>query len=956
MATRQTSTVVTTVGRAVGEHRRELVWLGAIALGLLAGVSLVGRHPDDPTWTRPDVTGVREVLNPGGWLGANVADLLYRLLGVGAWVAVLVLLGVAVLRLADRTVGAWWRWLGGVGAGWLTLAGLARIVDPTDADPVHPAGWMGTSLASVLEGVLGSVGSWIVLGVAWVACLGVVFRVSWGEVTDRVVERVEAEVPRVRDAAKAAGGTAGAWAKAGLAGLWSVLVAFLVGLGRLVLRGLQRAWIWTRRTAGEMWHAITHRDDHTDDPAWLRTAARDRRSTSGMGGSALEDMTDVRGGTVVRPDTDVAPPTSPDVEVTWDPTRAPPEGGAVHELLDMFPEFGHRHGATDAGPSTRASTSPPPERHAEIDDTLDDEEEEEDEDEVPVAPVPPATREAPAMARASAPAPSKPAPAPAPAPPPAVPLPVAASLVSDAPHGRPVVEAAEGLRDTPSQDDGGAVAARPSLYFELPPLNLLDPVPEQHAEFDEDELAELAAAVEESLASFKVTGRVTNVRVGPVVTTFEFLPDAGISVRKVANLTDDLAMALSARSVRVLAPIPGKGVVGIEVPNDTRMTIYLREMLGSPAFRKAKGALPVVIGKDVEGRPVVTDMAKMPHLLIGGTTGSGKSVGVNVLLMSMLFTKTPDELRLLLIDPKQLEFSAYADIPYLLHPVVKKADDAAVVLDWACREMDRRYKLLSEWNARNITNFNKKLEKELRDWNREKAWRFAPEGWEGEDPPPPPEAMPYIVIVIDELADLMMVAKKDVETSVVRLAQLARACGMHLIVATQRPSVDVVTGLIKSNMPTRIAFQLRSVTDSRTVLDAGGAEKLLGRGDMLMLPNDGGELRRIHGPFVEDDEVLRVVEFLKKQRKPQYIASIARAADAGGFEGIEDDGELDELYEDAVALVTDKGKASTSMIQRHLKIGYNRAARIIDQMESAGVVGPADGARPREVLVGFDGA
>jgi DNA segregation ATPase FtsK/SpoIIIE-like protein len=511
------------------------------------------------------------------------------------------------------------------------------------------------------------------------------------------------------------------------------------------------------------------------------------------------------------------------------------------------------------------------------------------------------------------------------------------------------VEAAEGL-ELRVVDDGGAVADRSTLYFELPALNLLDPVPEQHATINEDDLRELALTVEASLASFKVTGKVTNVRVGPVVTTFEYLPDQGISVRRIAGLQDDLAMALCAVSVRVVAPIPGKGVVGIEIPSTTRMTIYLRELLASEEFRTTQAALPVILGKDVEGRPMVADLAKMPHVLIGGTTGSGKSVGVNGMLMSLLFTRTPEELRLLLVDPKKLEFESYADVPHLLHPVVTEAKGAAAALAWACREMDRRYELLARWATRNISNYNKKVEREARQWTREKARRYAPKDWPEDVPAPQPEVLPYIVIVIDELADLMMVAKKDVQDSIVRLAQMARACGMHLMIATQRPSVDVVTGIIKSNLPTRMSFKLRSVIDSRTILDQGGAEKLLGQGDMLYLPG-AGEVQRCHGPFVSDDEVNRVMDFLRAQREPDYIETIT-ADPAEAVVDEVDPTEQDDLFNEAVDIVLKSGKASTSMIQRHLKIGYNRAARIVDLMEQAGIVGPADGSRPRDVLIG----
>ena len=479
-------------------------------------------------------------------------------------------------------------------------------------------------------------------------------------------------------------------------------------------------------------------------------------------------------------------------------------------------------------------------------------------------------------------------------------------------------------------------------------MSLLDIVPEQKASFNPEDLRQLAQVVEETLSSFKVNGEVTDVRVGPVVTIFEFLPAAGVSVRKIANLSDDLCMALRATSVRIVAPIPGKGVVGIEIPSSNRLTIFLRELMASDQFRSSNMALPCVIGKDVEGGSVVTDLTKMPHLLIGGTTGSGKSVGVNGILMSLLYTCTPENLRMLLIDPKKLEFKLYQGIPHLLHPVVTEAKGAASALAWACREMDQRYELLARWDTRNIVNYNNKVDRELKNWTKQKAIKYAPPGWSELEPPPKPEKMPYIVIVIDELADLMMVAKNEVQDSIVRLAQMARACGIHIILATQRPSVDVITGLIKSNMPTRMAFKLRSNIDSRTVLDSGGAEKLLGRGDLLMLPN-AGDIVRCHGAFVSDEEVDRVTSFWRDQGAPEYIEMTLPAEDEA-LAQLEED--RDPLFDQAVEVVVRAGKASTSLVQRQLRIGYNRAARIVESMEMAGIIGPPDGAKPREVLIG----
>jgi len=357
----------------------------------------------------------------------------------------------------------------------------------------------------------------------------------------------------------------------------------------------------------------------------------------------------------------------------------------------------------------------------------------------------------------------------------------------------------------------------------------------------------------------------------------------------------------------------------------------------------------MALGKSVEGRPVIGDLARMPHLLVGGTTGSGKSVGINAMLMTLLFARTPDELKLIMIDPKMLEFELYQDIPHLLHPVVTEPKLASAALKWACTEMDERYRLLARWKTRNIVNYNERVEAELKDWTPEKARRFAPKDWPGDVEPPVPEKLPYLVIVIDELADLMMAAAKDVEESIIRLAQKARACGIHLIVATQRPSVNVITGLIKANMPSRIAFQVRTKVDARTILDQNGAENLLGKGDLLYLPPGVSGLERCHGPFVSDEEARKVTDFLREQGTASYELDITGDDDGGGAGLTEDD--YDELYDEAVAFICQQGKASTSMVQRRFKIGYNRAARIIEVMEMEGVVGPADGARPRKVLV-----
>ena len=509
-----------------------------------------------------------------------------------------------------------------------------------------------------------------------------------------------------------------------------------------------------------------------------------------------------------------------------------------------------------------------------------------------------------------------------------------------------------------------------SKPFDLPELSLLTLPPAEDREVDTEALQAQAKRLKETLGHFNVAGDVAEILPGPVVTQFEFKPAPGIKVSKIAGLSDDLAMSLEAMKVRIVAPIPGKGAVGIEVPSPKREMIYLRETLASRAFRDNKMQLPLALGKAIDGSSVVADMAKMPHLLVAGTTGSGKSVAVNGIILSLLYTRTPEEVRLILVDPKMLEFSMYEDIPHLLVPVVTSPKKAAVALNWTVMEMERRYTVLSSANARNIVNYNEKVEQLTHEWT---AWDASCKAGkpidkpdcgrapgedtvcfrsEGGEPAGPPEKMPYIVVVIDEFADLMMVAKKEVEESVVRLAQKARACGIHLLLATQRPSVDVITGLIKANLPTRLSFRVGSKIDSRTVLDRNGAEDLLGLGDGLFLPPGSSDLKRVHGAFVSDGEVEAVVRVLKAQREPEYVNQVLEDPDEAGQEM--DEEEFDSRYDEAVAVVCREGKASTSLLQRHLKLGYNRAARIIDCMERQGVIGPPDGARPREVLARGD--
>lgn len=935
--TRRTSTqnrpsVIESVGSVIGEHRREVMLLVLLLGCTFAVVSLLGYTPTDPTLLHP---GPGRVTNPCGPLGALIADLLFQALGYGAW---LIFGGMVrtVLALAGRPPTAAGRVVAVAILIAVGLSALDLLLGPGDA--FEPGGMIGLVIVSALSAVVGHVGAWLLLfGVAAIT-ITILFQIRWNGVASRSVGASER--------ALAWGGqhAAGAILKPasdGIAVAWSNLLESMARMGRSLVR---------REEELEPWDVPSELEEISDHPDAYSPAS-------------LVETTQISAPSALA-------------EIEWVPTDD--SQNTSSEVLGLFPELAPRPSAgarrstaqfrdaptrpSDAPSTMGSGNTPPPTGES-----------------TPVAAPPRAKRGRSSRNREATSSPDssvvqqfsaiKPekerktargsrrsrrssassASSVSVAPP--IPTPVPPPLEEQEPSAREVALGAKvqkaAFLEQQVSDDGGALGEGGGP-FELPTLSLLDPVPPQRARFDSNRLQQLAVRVEETLGSFKVTGKVTDVRVGPVVTTFEFLPDRGISVRKVSSLEDDLAMGLCALSVRIVAPIPGKGVVGIEIPSENRLNIYLREMLASDVFRQAKMVLPIVLGKDVEGAPTVADLARMPHLLVGGTTGSGKSVGVNGMLLSLLFKKTPEELRLLLIDPKKLEFKIYEDIPHLLHPVVTEPKKASAALAWCCREMDARYELLAQWDTRNIESYNKKVAKELRNWTAAKARRYAPRDWEEGMPLVRPEKLPYIVIVIDELADLMLVAKKEVEGSIARLTQMARACGIHLIVATQRPSVDVVTGLIKSNLPTRVSFKLRSGTDSRTILDTKGADALLGRGDMLYLPN-AGDLTRVHGAFASDDETLRVMDYLRDQARPEYVEGVTD--EGGGSDGGISDDDLDALFHDAVELVVSLGKASTSMIQRHLKIGYNRAARIVDQMEARGIVGPADGARPREVLV-----
>ncbi|BBK39808.1 DNA translocase FtsK [Allostella sp. ATCC 35155] len=585
-------------------------------------------------------------------------------------------------------------------------------------------------------------------------------------------------------------------------------------------------------------------------------------------------------------------------------------------------------------------------------------------------PAPAAERVEPVFARqGAAPPPEEPEDEPEPEletdrptpPPRAVPQTAATPVPAIPDPRRPTVAVDLGAKRQPAPKRTGGKQAALDLSvdgeYRLPPLDLLAPIPPTiDAGIDEAALSNNAKLLEGVLEDFGVKGRIVKVRPGPVVTLYELEPAPGTKSSRVIGLADDIARSMSAVSVRV-AVVPGRNVIGIELPNRKAETVWMRELLSADAYEKTSAQLMLAIGKDIGGAPVIADLARMPHLLIAGTTGSGKSVGMNAMILSLLYRLPPDRCKFIMIDPKMLELSVYDGIPHLLAPVVTDPRKAVVALKWTVREMENRYRAMSQLGVRNVEGFNSRLAemaKRGEAGKRRVQTGFDPETGEPvfEEQPFDLRPLPFIVVVVDEMADLMLVAGKDIEAAIQRLAQMARAAGIHIIMATQRPSVDVITGTIKANFPTRISFQVTSKIDSRTILGEAGAEQLLGRGDMLYMAG-GGRITRVHGPFVRDEEVEEVVKFLKAQGEPAYLDEVTEdeigSDGASGASG-DDDGDSDGLYEQAVQIVIRERKASTSFIQRHLQIGYNRAARLVERMEAAGVISSANHVGKREVL------
>ncbi len=841
--------------------------------------SLVSYSHLDPSFNRVVSQG-HQMHNLAGIVGSYVAGLLVDLFGVAAWSWPLLSLHLAVLCLTDRVSMAWWRWLGLclVALTLMTWGAHPGFASWLRAGDVVGGGFFGSLLYGISQTLLRPLGA----GLAW---------------------------------------------------------------GFLFLGGLQLA-------SGISWSAALKRlRSQAVDAASKHKERSERRERRNERAGTPEAERPAPRPAVIRPDAEQIEelpsvkafkgrgmPPAPECGM---PMVTPAPAGALAALLDRLPpEPEEDVDAAAAVPSAAALAAR--ERSDVIGAAAGPREE------------PPASEPSlpadddlfsfPGAAPASAGAdPEWPTPVDIPEP-----LPEPEFAFDDG--GAADAEAAGPVADDPAEDFAFDEApaqpqAPPPARVpvcrkppSLPGLNLLSPVPASAAVLDRERLKTMAQNLVACLADFGVKGEVVAIKPGPVVTMFEVKPAPGTKISRIAGLADDLALAMRALAVRIDA-IPGSDVVGVEIPNETRETVYLREIFESDAFAKSAAKLTLALGKDIQGRPFATDLARMPHLLVAGATGAGKSVCLNTILLSFLYKARPDELKLLLIDPKRIELSVYSKLPHLVHPVVTEMPMAKSALEWAVAEMDRRYQAMALLGVRNIEGYNQKLpQADLKA--RPELAALAP--------------MPYMVIIIDELADLMMTAGKEAEMSIVRLAQLARAAGIHLILATQRPSVDVVTGLIKANFPSRISFQVTSKHDSRTILDMVGSEKLLGRGDSLYKPS-GGKVMRVHGAFVDEEEIERVVEHWRKQCPQDFAVDLEQWQSEQSEEAVEGEAgamDSDPMYREAVEFVASQGKASISLLQRRFRIGFNRAARFIEQMELDGMLGPQEGAKPRAVIKG----
>ncbi|MFN7956561.1 MAG: DNA translocase FtsK 4TM domain-containing protein [bacterium] len=894
--------------------KREAAAIVLIGIAVFLGLGLVTFEVHDPILFEATPRQHPAVHNLTGRGGATLALALRWAFGDVSYVVPATILVSGVLLMIGRSVRSPGRRLAALPP---LLAGLTGILDRATLGHggiLGGGGKLGRIIGASLEAVFNPIGTYLLLGTVALVSFVVLTRVSLkalglktarasrsvGNAIGKQVVDVRERVARAREESEEAAGTtartggeSSRTASETVADLRASASTAEYALGGPALDFLEGS---IRRTASS--------ETEDDDTAPKKRKRTPRRSTATIETPPAPSFAEADAASALDPDDDG--PLIPEPEATPLPEPAPLPAPAA-------PPRARTASIRMAAPPPSPPVAPPAPEPLTV-----------------ASPQPIVESEASA------------APPPEPGPPPViraeVPPPEITGVATEAHEVEPP-------RTKPVQQKLPIIGEAKS--WKPPPIALLD-VQERKAstEIDRDLLLANAERLEKRLAEYGVTGKVKAVLPGPVITRYELEPAPGVKVSRILALADDLSLAMKATSIRILAPVPGKAVVGIEIPNAEPETVFMRDILVSDAFQTHKGKLPLALGKDISGNSVVADMVRMPHLLIAGATGSGKSVSLNSMICSMLYRATPDEVKFIMIDPKMLELSPYEGIPHLMLPVVTDMRKAAVALQWGVSEMERRYKKLASYEVRNIDGYNHAIAEELKiiDAQPGRREQLLEEGEE------PPTKLHYIVIVIDELADLMMVASKDVEDSICRLAQMARAAGIHLLVATQRPSVDVLTGVIKANFPARISFKVSSRPDSRTILDSIGAERLLGNGDMLMLAPGTSKVTRIHGCYLSDGEIQRIIQHWKKQGRPVYDKSILDAPldDDGGIDGPDD---YDEKYDEALAFVSQLGHASISLVQRRFRIGYNRAARIIEKMEREGVIGPADGAKPRQVLV-----
>jgi S-DNA-T family DNA segregation ATPase FtsK/SpoIIIE len=860
-------------------RRGEIVVIALLAVGVMLALCLVFFHPNDPSLNAAGQARTDNLIGP---VGAYVSDALLQTFGLAAYLLPVLLFAAAVRRFQKKPLRAPLGRVIGLVVLLLSVAGLLALSSlPLFFDGrVHAGGFVGAFLASQLAGAAGRVGALILLAAFASVAVLLATNFSFAHAYARAVA--------------AFGSPQDFWR--------AQVVRF-------------RAWQTARRAAAaeraaEKQAARAERELLRADEKRLKNKTGADRVNEFMSEPLPSEQLSAGAAAIQRNATAAA---------KRDAARTPPTTNEAARVLDAGATTSTMSSMTTGAPATSDANLPPSTTPARAESRADDK------SGAPAA--------ATAMKRTAT-------------------APPASAGLADDDEIEEMVRDVSVVRTEPGDEVGEELprprandrAAREAKKLEravaamsdyrVPPVDFLNAAPPRHEQADE-ELRSLAARVAEKCKEFNVTGKIEYICPGPVVTTYEFKPDPGVKYSRVTGLVDDLCLALRAESIRI-DRVPGKAHVGIEVPNARRDNIMLREVIESRQYQETTSKLALALGKTIDGLNYVADLARMPHLLIAGATGTGKSVCLNSLVVSILYKARPDEVKFIMIDPKRLELGLYADIPHLATPIITDPKRAANALKWAVAEMERRYKQLAQWGVRNIDGYNAEVLRRnlVEDFDEQGAAH---------------QLLPYIVVLIDELADLMMTSGREVEEAITRLAQMARAVGIHLVLATQRPSVDVITGLIKANFPSRIAFRVSSKVDSRTIIDANGAEQLLGRGDMLFLPPGTSRLVRVHGAFVDEAEIGRIVAHVKAQGAPVYDETITQSEDETG-DGDGTGGERDEVFEEALRICVEMKRASTSVLQRRLRIGYGRAAAILDSMEREGFIGQADGARPRPVL------